>query len=151
MHLLPLICTSLIVVSAIFLAFGWAQIRKGNREAHQKLMLVSAALALLFFVLYMTRTLVVGNTTFDGPASIKMWYHIFLFFHIILATLAGVFGLVTLNHAFKSRWKVHRKIGRITGVMWLITAPTGVIVYILLYVLYPGGQTKPMLDAIFGW
>ncbi len=33
--------------------------------------------------------------------------------------------------------------------MWLVTAPTGVLVYILLYVLYPGGQTEPMINAIF--
>ncbi|WP_028551816.1 DUF420 domain-containing protein [Paenibacillus sp. UNC451MF] len=150
MHILPTISTSFIVISAIFVAFGWRQILKGNRKGHEKLMLWGAGFALAFFIIYVSRTIFVGNTTFGGPESLKLAYHLFLFFHITLATLAGVFGVITLLHAFNKRFAKHKKIGRWTAVMWLITAPTGVIVYVLLYVLYPGGDTKPMIDAILG-
>ncbi|MEK8131159.1 DUF420 domain-containing protein [Paenibacillus filicis] len=148
--LLPTISTSFIVISAIFVAFGWYHIVKRNRRTHEKLMLWGAAFALAFFLIYASRTIFVGNTSFGGPEELKLAYHLFLFFHITLATLAGVFGIVTLLHAFKQRWFKHKRIGRITAIMWLLTAPTGVVVYILLYVLYPGGETKPMIDAIFG-
>ncbi|WP_159887217.1 DUF420 domain-containing protein [Paenibacillus puerhi] len=148
--LLPTISTSFIVISAIFVAFGWYHIVKGNRQTHRKLMLWGAGFALAFFLIYSSRTIFVGNTSFGGPEELKLAYHLFLFFHITLATLAGVFGIVTLLHAFKESWFKHKRIGRITAVMWLLTAPTGVAVYILLYVLYPGGETKPMIDAIFG-
>ncbi|MFE5322655.1 DUF420 domain-containing protein [Paenibacillus sp. NPDC056579] len=150
MHILPTISTSFIVISAIFVAFGWAQILKGNRKGHEKLMLWGAGFALAFFLIYASRTIFVGNTTFGGPESLKLAYHIFLFFHITLATVAGVFGIVTLLHAFNKRFAKHKKIGRWTAVMWLLTAPTGVVVYVLLYIMYPGGDTKPMIDAIFG-
>lgn len=150
MHILPTISTSFIVISAIFVALGWRQILKGNRKGHEKLMLWGAGFALAFFLIYVSRTIFVGNTTFGGPESLKLAYHLFLFFHITLATLAGVFGIITLLHAFNKRFAKHKKIGRWTAVMWLITAPTGVVVYVLLYVMYPGGDTKPMIDAILG-
>jgi putative membrane protein len=150
-QILPTLCTALIVVSAIFVAFGWYHIRKGNRTTHIKLMVTGAVLALAFFILYAARTVFVGNTTFGGPEDLKLQYHIFLFFHIFLATAGGVFGLVTLWLAYKQRFLKHKKLGRWTAVIWLLTAPTGVLVYVLLYVMYPGGMTKPVIDAIMGW
>lgn len=147
---LPTISTAFIVISAIFVAFGWAHIRRGNRETHQKLMITGAIFALAFFLIYASRTVLVGNTSFGGPEQLKLAYHLFLFFHIVLAMLAAVFGLVTLTLGFRRSFSRHRKIGRWTAVIWLLTAPTGVVVYVLLYVLYPGGTTKPMIDAIFG-
>ncbi|MBP1157570.1 MULTISPECIES: DUF420 domain-containing protein [unclassified Paenibacillus] len=148
--IMPTISTSFIVISAIFVAIGWYHIVKGNREQHQKMMLWGAGFALAFFLVYVSRTIFVGNTAFGGPEELKQAYHLFLFFHITLATTAGVFGIVTLILAFKKNFAKHRKIGRWTAVMWLFTAPTGVAVYVLLYLLYPGGETKPMIDAIFG-
>ncbi|WP_135557486.1 DUF420 domain-containing protein [Paenibacillus cymbidii] len=152
-HVLPLVCTSLIVVSAVFVAIGWYLIKQGKRDTHRKVMLTASALALLFFVLYVGRTIFVGNTTFaeDAPDAASTFYYIFLPIHILLATVAGVFGIITLLHAFSKRFAKHKKMGRITAVLWLLTAPTGVLVYVLLYVLYPGGDTKPVIDAIFGW
>jgi len=113
-------------------------------------MITGAIFALAFFLIYASRTVLVGNTSFGGPEQLKLAYHLFLFFHIVLAMLAAVFGLVTLTLGFRRSFSRHRKIGRWTAVIWLLTAPTGVVVYVLLYVLYPGGTTKPMIDAIFG-
>lgn len=150
--ILPTISTLFIVISAVFVALGWNAIVKGRRERHQKLMLTGAVFALLFFLIYMSRTVFVGNTSFsdEAPVWIKDAYFVFLIFHILLATVSAVFGLVTLAQAFKQRWAKHKKLGRWTAVLWLCTAPTGVMVYLLLYVLYPGGATKPVIDAIFG-
>lgn len=151
-NLLPTISTSFIVISAILVAFGWYYIRKGQRDTHQKFMVWGAIFALAFFVVYMSRTIFVGNTAFSEEASvlIRDAYYVFLLFHITLATVSAVFGIVTLTLAYKKKFAKHRKIGRYTAVMWLITAPTGVAVYVLLYILYPGGPTKPVIDAIFG-
>ncbi|MNC49463.1 hypothetical protein D3C75_986440 [compost metagenome] len=115
-------------------------------------MLWGAATALLFFLLYVGRTVFVGNTSFseEAPVWVRDAYFVFLLFHIVLATVAGAFGLVTLYQAYKKDFVRHRKVGRLTAVLWLLTAPTGVMVYVLLYLLYPGGATKPVIDAIFG-
>lgn len=146
----PLISTSFIALSAILVAFGWRFIIKGKREAHEKTMIAAAIAATLFFIIYVSRTIFVGNTMFNGPESLKTIYLIFLLFHIVLATVAAVFGITTLTLAFRKSFAKHRKWGRKTAVIWFATAITGVTVYVLLYLCYPGGHTKPVIDAIFG-
>lgn len=148
--ILPAACTGLIVISAVLVAIGWRLIILKRREAHEKVMLAASAAALLFFILYLSRTVFVGNTSWGGPSSLKPFYLIFLLFHIVLALVAAVFGITTLMLAWRKRFDRHRRWGRTTAVIWFATAVTGVAVYLLLYVLYPGGHTAPVLDAIFG-
>lgn len=149
-NLFPLISTSFIALSAILVAIGWRLIIKGNREAHEKTMLAAAVAASLFFIIYVSRTIFVGNTMFNGPENLKTIYMIFLLFHIVLATVAAIFGITTLTLAYRKSFAKHRKWGRKTAVIWFATAITGVTVYVLLYLCYPGGHTKPVVDAIFG-
>jgi len=147
--LLPMLSTSFIALSAILVAVGWGLIIRKKREAHQKTMLAASISALIFFTIYMSRTIFVGNTEWGGPDSLKTVYLVFLLFHIVLATVAAVFGITTLTLAFRKKFAKHRKWGRVTAVTWFVTAVTGVTVYVLLYQLYPGGHTKPLFDAIF--
>ncbi|MND87826.1 hypothetical protein D3C76_711750 [compost metagenome] len=146
----PTISTSFIVISAVLVAIGWWQIIKGKRSAHKKTMIAAAVAALLFFIVYVSRTVFIGNTSWGGPDELKVYYQIFLVFHIVLATVAAVFGITTLTLGFKAKYAKHRKWGRVTSVIWFITAITGVAVYVLLYLLYPGGHTKPVWEVILG-
>ncbi len=153
MHtILPLTCTIFIAISGILVAIGWYHIIKGQRELHQKFMVAGAVFALIFFILYVLRTIFIGNTAFseDAPVAVRDAYYIFLLCHILFATTSGVFGIITLLLAYRKKFAKHRKIGKYTAVMWLITSPSGVMVYLLLYVFYPGGTTKPVVDAILG-
>lgn len=149
-HLMPLVSTICIAISGTLVAIGWYMIMKGRRETHQRFMVTGAVFALLFFIIYVCKTVFIGSTQFGGPQNIKVAYLIFLLIHITLATAAAVFGVITLYLAKKERFKKHRKIGRITATIWLITAPTGILVYILLYLLYPGGETGGLINAIIG-
>ncbi|MBB6454995.1 putative membrane protein [Salirhabdus euzebyi] len=149
--ILPTISTFFIVLSAILVAIGWVLIAKNKKEAHKKVMISGAIAALIFFIIYSSRTIFMGNTAFGGPEDIKIYYTIFLVFHIILATTGAVFGLTTLYLAFKRNIKKHRKIGPITSIIWFFTAITGVVVYLLLYVLFDGGTTTSLIKAIFGF
>ncbi|MBW5445481.1 DUF420 domain-containing protein [Cohnella sp. CFH 77786] len=148
-NVLPAISTTFIALSAILVAVGWNLIIRKKREAHEKVMLAAAAAALIFFIIYLSRTIFVGNTEWGGPDSLKTVYLIFLLFHIVLAAVAAVFGITTLTLAFRKRFAKHRKWGRTTAVIWFVTAITGITVYVLLYLVYPGGHTKPVIDAIF--
>jgi putative membrane protein len=148
--ILPTISTSCIVISAVLMAVGWIKIRQGKRDTHQKLMTTAAIFALTFFIIYMSRTLFIGNTAFGGPKNMEVYYTIFLIFHIILSTTGGIFGAVTLWLGYKSNFEKHRKIGPITSIIWFFTAITGIVVYLLLYVFYKGGETTSMLKAILG-
>lgn len=147
--LMPLLSTSFIALSAILVAIGWVLIIRKKREAHQKTMIAASVSALIFFIIYMSRTIFVGNTTWGGPDNLKSVYQVFLLFHIVLATVAAVFGITTLTLAFRKKFAKHRRWGRVTAVTWFVTAVTGITVYVLLYQLYPGGHTEPLLDVIF--
>ena len=149
--ILPTISTFFIFLSAVLVAIGWGLVSKGKVEAHKKTMFAAAIAALIFFIIYLSRTVFLGNTSFGGPDEIKIYYTIFLIFHITLATVGAVFGLVTIWAGYKNNLKRHRKIGPITSIIWFFTATTGVAVYLLLYVFYKGGETTSVFRAILGF
>ncbi|MBY0120831.1 DUF420 domain-containing protein [Bacillus sp. S/N-304-OC-R1] len=149
--ILPTISTTFIVLSAITVAIGWGQIRQRKIETHKKTMLLAAVFAIIFFIIYASRTVFIGNTAFGGPANIKIYYTIFLIFHITLATVGAVLGIITLITGYKNNLAKHRKIGPITSIIWFFTAITGVAVYLLLYVFYHGGETTSVIKAILGF
>ncbi|PLR97413.1 DUF420 domain-containing protein [Bacillus sp. T33-2] len=148
---LPTISTTFIVLSAICVAIGWAQIKQRKLEAHKKTMILAAVFAVIFFVIYASRTIFIGNTSFGGPDEIKIYYTVFLIFHISLATTGAVLGIISLVTGFKNNLERHRKLGPITSTVWFFTAITGVAVYLLLYVIYKGGETTSVIKAILGF
>ncbi|MRH41913.1 DUF420 domain-containing protein [Aquibacillus halophilus] len=150
MPFLPTISTFFIVLSAVLVAIGWILVTQKKYKAHKKTMISAAISALLFFIIYLSRTIFVGNTSFGGPEELKIYYTIFLIFHIILATTGAVFGIVTLVLALKRNITKHRKIGPVTSIIWFFTAITGVAVYLLLYIIYDSGETTSMIKAILG-
>jgi putative membrane protein len=148
--LLPWVNEAFIISSAIVMAFGWRQIRKGNETAHRRLMLTGSTLAALFFVSYVVKTVVVGDTSFGGPASWQGPYQVFLQIHSVLATVAAVLGVITLIFAFRHRFYRHRRVGPWTIITWFITAATGLMVFLLLYIIFPPGETTNMFRAWTG-
>lgn len=148
--ILPTISTAFIVISAILVAIGWGLIIARKVEAHKKVMFAAGVSALIFFIIYASRTIFIGNTAFGGPEELKKYYTFFLVFHIILATSGAVFGLTSLISGYKNNLKLHRRIGPITSIIWFFVAITGVTVYSLLYVIYEGGKTTSVLKAILG-
>ena len=59
-------------------------------------------------------------------------------------------GLITIWLGLKNRLDKHRKLGPVTSIIWFFTAITGVMVYLLLYVIYEGGHTTSVFKAILG-
>ncbi|MCL6452102.1 MAG: DUF420 domain-containing protein [Alicyclobacillus sp.] len=139
-----------IVVSAVVMAFGWYFIRRRNVEVHRRLMLTGSVLAALFFISYILKTVLYGDTTFGGPKLWRTPYQIFLQVHSILATVAAILGVITLVLAFRSRFRTHRRVGPWTAVTWFITAATGFTVFLLLYVIFPSGATANVFHAWLG-
>jgi putative membrane protein len=148
--ILPTISTTFIVLSAITVAIGWAQIKQRKIDQHRKTMTLAGVFAIIFFVIYASRTIFIGNTSFGGPDDIKIYYTLFLIFHISLATIGAVLGIISLYTGYKNKLERHRKLGPITSITWFFTGITGVAVYLLLYVFYKGGETTSVIKAILG-
>ena len=146
---LPTISTSFILLSAIFMGIGVYHIKNGNEESHERFMTIAAWSALLFFIIYVSKTIFLGNTQFGGPDSLVTFYVIFLVSHIILATTGGIFGGIQVFTGKKNKLKTHRKFGMTAAIIWFFTAVTGIIVYFTLYIFFPGGETTGLWDAIF--
>ncbi|MDW0109342.1 DUF420 domain-containing protein [Sporosarcina aquimarina] len=149
--ILPTLSTLLIIISGVLVVIGWILIRHERKEAHKKVMIAASISALLFLVIYLSRTAILGNTSFGGPDNIKIYYTIFLIFHICLATFGAFLGVLSLVSGFKDNLPRHRRLGPVTSTVWVFAALTGVVVYLLLYVFYTGGETTSMLKAILGF
>jgi len=138
------------VSSALCLIVGWIHIRHRRIDAHRRWMLTTTVLGSAFFVTYVLHTLLVGDTSFGGPAALRVPYQIFLQSHATLATVAGVLGVLTLRRALRRNFPAHRRIAPWTAVLWLIAAGSGLAVFTLLYVAYSPGPAVNVISAMFG-
>lgn len=147
--ILATINTSFIILSAIFMAVGLKHIRNKQIDLHEKWMKLAALAALIFFIGYVSKTVFIGSTQFGGPENLVPFYVTFLISHIILSTTGGVLGAYQLYTGIKRKLSIHRKVGPVAAIIWFLTAITGIMVYLLLYIIYPGGGTSGLFDAIF--
>ena len=129
----PLLNTALIVVSGVFLIIGYVCIRSKRVVWHRRSMLTAAVFAALFLVVYVARAALLGSKLYPDQGVSRVVYFTILISHTIVATLVAPFAFVTLRRALAGRFAQHRTIARITLPMWIYTAVTGWVVYMMLY------------------
>jgi putative membrane protein len=132
---IPLINTSLIVISGFFLLLGYYFIRRKQVILHQRSMLTATTFAALFLVVYVTRALLFETKIFAGEGWVRVVYLAILISHTILATLLGPLVLVTLWRALRGQFARHRRIARVAFPIWLYVVATGWIIYLMLHSL----------------
>jgi uncharacterized membrane protein YozB (DUF420 family) len=141
LHDLPAVNGTLNGVSAILLAAGYVFIRKKNRRAHRNCMISAFATSVIFLMCYLTYHIFVHHVTrFQNPAWFRPIYLGILLTHTVLAVVIVPLVLVTLNRAFKERFDLHKKIARWTWPLWMYVSVTGVVVYLILYQIFPQAQ-----------
>jgi putative membrane protein len=91
----------------------------------------------LFLISYLTYHYYHGDTRFLGEGIVRPFYFAILISHVVLAIVIVPLVLVTLYRAVKLDFIRHRRIARWTLPLWLYVSITGVIVYFMLYHLYP--------------
>jgi putative membrane protein len=132
----PAVNTALIVVSGIFLVVGYVCIRNKRVLWHRRSMLTASVFAALFLIVYAARAILLGSKIFPGEGISRTVYLVILISHTIVATLVAPFAFVTLRRALAGRFAKHRHIARVTLPMWIYTAVTGWVVYMMLYGLH---------------
>ena len=134
---LPAINATLNATSAVLLCIGYGFIRRGKIMAHKTCMLAAFVVSVLFLVCYLIYHRYHGVTHFPASGWPKRIYYAILFPHLTLAIAIVPLALITLRRAFKEQFGKHVRIARWTLPIWLFVSITGVIVYWMLYHLYP--------------
>ena len=143
LKIFPHLNAALNATSAFFLLLGFVFVKRKMIMAHRASMLTAFTLSALFLACYLTyhalRTYYfgLGPTRFTGEGIARPIYFIILTTHTILAVVVAPFILLTLYRALKAKFEVHRRIARVVFPIWLYVSITGVIVYLMLYQLYP--------------
>jgi len=137
LHALPLLNALLNSLSALLLCSGYIAIRRRCVVLHQTCMLSAVGTSTLFLISYLTYHYHVGSKPFTGQGSIRLVYFTILISHTILAAVIVPLALLTLTWAWKAQWTRHRRLARWTLPLWLYVSVTGVVIYLMLYQLYP--------------
>jgi putative membrane protein len=130
---LPALNAALIVVSGVCLAIGYYFVKTRRIHWHRRSMITASVFAAGFVVVYVTRWALFGSKGFEGQGLSRVVYFAILISHTIVAIVVAPFAFVTLRRALAGRFQKHRQIARVTLPMWIYTAVTGWIVYMLLY------------------
>lgn len=123
--------------STVFLLIGFIMIRKGRIRTHLKCQLAAVITSTLFLISYLTYHYYHGDTRFLGQGIVRPFYFTILITHVVLAIVIVPLVLITLYRAWRSDFTRHKRIARWTLPIWLYVSVTGVIVYVMLYHLYP--------------
>lgn len=136
---LPALNATLNGLSAILLTAGFVFIKRGDKIAHRNCMIGAFAVSTVFLISYLTYHYSAGHTSFKDPAWFRPIYLAILIPHVILAAAIVPLILTTLWMAFRGKFETHRKIARWTWPLWMFVSVTGVVIYLLLYQIFPQG------------
>ena len=134
---LPTVNAILNGASAVLLLVGFFLIRRRRITAHKVCMLSAFVTSIVFLISYLTLRYFAGFTSFPGRGWIRPVYFTILVSHTVLAALIPPLALTVLYRAFREQFAKHRWIARWTLPVWFYVSVTGVIVYVMLYQLYP--------------
>ncbi len=134
---LPALNATLNGLSGILLLTGFAFIRNGYKNAHRNCMVGAIVASALFLISYLVYHFEAGGTVFREPAWFRPIYLFILVTHIILAVAIVPMVIVTVVRAAKERFEKHKRLARWTFPVWLYVSVTGVLIYLLLYQIFP--------------
>lgn len=140
-HDWPTLNATLNAVSGVLVIVGYIAIKTRRVTLHKVCMVTALAVSAAFLGCYLYYHIVVRqgeSTRFMGPESVRIWYFTILISHIILAAVIVPLALYTAYLGWKDRLQRHVRLARWVLPMWLYVSVTGVVVYWMLYHLYPG-------------
>jgi uncharacterized membrane protein YozB (DUF420 family) len=134
---LPHLNATLNASSFVLLISGYYFIRRKRVIAHRNCQIAALTVSVLFLISYLTYHYHHGATRFAGQGIARPIYFTILTTHTILAGVIVPFVIITVRRARRGDFQRHKRIARFTLPMWLYVSITGVVVYLMLYHLYP--------------
>ncbi len=136
-HDLPAVNAFLNGTAAVLLVAGYILIRQHRPHTHKKVMLAAFVTSCAFLVCYLIYHAHVGSVPFGHTGALRAAYLTILATHTVLAAAVPPLAIITLSRGLSSRFDRHRTIARWTLPIWLYVSVTGVVVYLMLYQLFP--------------
>ena len=137
---LPAVNATLNLVSLVFLLVGYHAIRHDNVVRHRRCMVTAFCVSVLFLSSYLTYRFLGQEKRFGGTGLIRPVYFFILITHVTLAATVPFLAGLTLWRAIRGQFSRHRRIARWTFPIWVYVSITGVMVYVMLFVIWrPAG------------
>ena len=133
---LPHLQAVLNTCAALLLATGYYYIKKDNRSAHKRCMIMALLVSTVFMISYLTYHAEVGYTPFNGQGIIRPFYFTLLASHVILAAVIVPLVLITAYFAIRGNFDKHPRIARWTLPLWFYVSVSGVLIYVLGFHIY---------------
>ncbi len=135
---LPAVNASLNGICTLLLLAGFRFIKRSQQQAHRNCMIAAVITSVLFLASYLTYHATVHTITrFRDPAWFRPIYLGLLLTHTVLAAVIVPLVVITLTLALRQRFDRHKRIARWTWPIWLYVSVTGVVIYLLLYQIFP--------------
>lgn len=119
------------------MALGYAAIRRRRIERHRTFMIAATALSAAFMGLFVFRFATFGFQPFWGAGAWKAIYYVVLLTHEPIAVVNIPLVLVALVLGLLRKDAIHREVARPALLIWITTAVTGVVIYLLLHLMRP--------------
>ena len=139
-HDLPALNAGLNAVAATLLLTGHRFVQRGQVARHRACMLGAFFVSTAFLVSYVAYHAEAGSVRFTQTGWPRALYFAVLATHVPLAALIVPLSLLTLWRALRGEFGRHVRIARWTYPIWLYVSVTGVMVYLMLYHLWPSGE-----------
>jgi uncharacterized membrane protein YozB (DUF420 family) len=136
-HDLPAVNASLNGLATVLLVAGYVLIKQRRETAHKWTMLAAFGVSIAFLVCYLVYHFQVRSIPFTDPSPVKYVYYTILISHVILAATVPVLAIVTIVNGLRDQRETHRRWAWWTFPIWLYVSITGVVIYVMLYHLWP--------------
>jgi uncharacterized membrane protein YozB (DUF420 family) len=150
-QILPAVNATLNAVAGVLLVVGWVLIKQHRERAHKWTMISAFGVSVVFLGCYLTyhyalqATYGVAGMPFQGPPNVRTAYFVMLASHVILAATVPFLAAGTIYLGLRDHRRRHRRLARWTLPIWLYVSVTGVIVYVMLYHIYPSAPGNPTI------
>ena len=138
---LPHVNASLNALAALLLIVGYVVIKRRQEALHKWLMLVCFGVSVIFLTSYLTYHFNIpgGSKRFPSypPNAVRYGYYGLLLTHVVLAAAVPFLAVATIWLGLADWRQAHRKLAWWTFPIWLYVSVTGVVVYLMLYQIYP--------------
>lgn len=134
---LPHIIGFVNTLTTFALIFGLIFIKQNKINLHRYSMTIAFSMGGVFLICYLTYHLSNPSNKFSGEGFVRYIYLAVLLSHILFSLVVLPLVLRAIFYAITKQFDKHKRIVKFAYPIWLYVSVTGVIVYLMLYQLFP--------------